>query len=223
MPMALEYADRLRACNAAIAAGAEPPRLLAEFQAAQRFVASEAVYNSMIATVTAVGLGDSSEAEDDAKATEGDVADDDPERYAYHDMTQPVELIARRLLAYHARVQASPAMRDERQTRLLHASFIVEFGLEHGLPDRSDLQSETMLKEFLARLGEWEGGRDSEVVRGIVLEHLPPGRAGHGLRAAALDWFEEHKGAALVGGAIAGGLIGVLVAGAAVAIASRRR
>ena len=57
MPMALEYGDRIRACLDACNDGAEPPRLLTEFQACQRLVASEAVYNSMVATVTAVGLG----------------------------------------------------------------------------------------------------------------------------------------------------------------------
>ena len=51
MPMALEYADRLHACGAAHAAGAEPPRLLAEFEAAQRFVALQALGESNCALV----------------------------------------------------------------------------------------------------------------------------------------------------------------------------
>ena len=58
MPMALEYADRVRACIAAQREGAEAPRLLTEFQACQRHVAREAVYNSMMATITAVGLSE---------------------------------------------------------------------------------------------------------------------------------------------------------------------
>ena len=214
MPTALEYADRVRACADAAATGAEPPRLLADFQAAQRLVASEAVYNSMVATIAAVGLG--SETSSEASSSSDD--DDSPDRFAYHDMTQPVEIIAKRLQAYHANVEASPALAHERRSRLLHASFIVEFGLEHGLPDFRDHTSESMLKEFLERLGEWEGGKDDAAVRALVLESIPAGPAQQSLRHAAADWFDDHKGA-LIGGAILGGAIGVLVAGAAVAIA----
>ena len=216
MPMALEYADRARACATAVSAGAEPPRLFTEFQACQRYVAREAVYNSMIATLAAVGLGrpgDTACAAPDA---------DDPERFAFHDMTQPVELIAKRMLAYHAHVEGSPAAAEERRRRLLHASFVVEFGLEHGMPEFRDTTSEGMLRDFLERLGEWEGGRDSEAVRALVLQSLPPGPASRGLRTTALEWFDNNKTSALVGGAIIGGVVGVLAASAVVALASAR-
>lgn len=213
MPMALEYADRVCACLAALAEGAEPPRLLTEFQACQRLIAREAVYNSMLATIAAVGLSDGSQpaADDD---------DADPERFAFHDMTQPIEVIAQRLLAYNAHVDASPADKREKGERLLHASFIVEFGLEHGMPEFRDRTSEAMLTDFLSRLGEWEGGRDNEAVRALVLQSIPPGPAGKGLRAAASEWFNAHPKETIIGGAIVGGVLGILVAGAAVALAS---
>ena len=50
LPMALAYADRVRA---AAAHSTAPTRLVSEFQHCQRMVASEAVYNSMVATVMA--------------------------------------------------------------------------------------------------------------------------------------------------------------------------
>jgi len=218
MPMALEFADRVASCKQALAEGAEPPRLLTEFQVCQRLVATEAVFNSMVATIAAVGL------EEGAGASMRTALDgnnnEDPDRYAFQDMTQPVEVIARRLLAYRELVEGEPSAREERRRRLLQASFVVEFGLEHGLPDFRDRTSEGMLTDFLTRLGEWEGGRNSATVRALVLDSLPPGPAGKGLREAALDWFENHKTAAIFGGAIVGGLIGVLAASAAVAVAS---
>lgn len=245
LPMALEFADRIQACIVACDHGAEPPRLLSEFQACQRLVASEAVYNSMVATVSAVGLGpparegatpagqlaaplDAGEPplsyEAAASASAGEVdEEEDPDAFSYQDMSQPIEVIARRLMRFHARLTSNPDAWDERQRRLLHASFIVEFGLEHGLPEQRDPSSETTLKEFLERLGAWEGSGSSDVVRSLVLSSIPEGPAREPLRKTTLDWFDEHKGAAIIGGAIIGGLIGVVAAAATVAIASGGR
>lgn len=220
MPMALAYADRVRAIGAACGDGAAAPRLLTEFQVCQRLVASEAVYNSMVATIAAVGLGDDDQrAHGDGKACGGE---DEEEQYAYQDMSQPIEVVARRLRAHHARLQASGSMHEHRQRRLLHASFVVEFGLEHGLQDVRDATSEETLREFLRRLSEWEGASGNEVVKALVLESIPPGPAQRSLRTAAGEWFEQNRGAALVGGAIIGGLVGVAVAGAAIALSSAR-
>ena len=144
MPVALEYGDRVRACTTACAEGAEPPRLVAEFEACQRLVSAEAVYNSMLATVAAVGLGEPLEAgdggDDDAAgaaagapAPGGGGDDDEADALSYQDMSQPVEVIARRLCAYDARLRAAADVWQERRRRLLHASFVVEFGLEYGL------------------------------------------------------------------------------------------
>ena len=79
-----------------------------------------------------------------------------------------------------------------------------------------------MLTEFLERLGEWEGGRDNAAVRALVLDSIPRGRATGGVRAAALDWFEAHPGSGLVAGVVLGGLAGLAIASATLAIASRR-
>jgi hypothetical protein len=239
MPMALEYADRVKACLEASKCGAEPPRLLTEFQACQRLVASEAVYNSMVATVTAVGLGAPSteRAASTAPAVEDyetarwrpcAAADDtdDSDAFSYQDMSQPIEVIAARLRRYHERLTGNAESWDERQRRLLHASFIVEFGLEHGLPEVSDATSENTLKEFLQRLGEWEGGQSSAVVRSLVLDSIPEGPAKR-LRQKIddhwSDWFDQNRTAAIVGGAVLGGLLGVIVAGATLAVAGAGR
>lgn len=242
MPMALEYGDRIRACLDACNDGAEPPRLLTEFQACQRLVASEAVYNSMVATVTAVGLGSPggdpvrtavppTEEHETARwrpsaVTDDALAMDDPDAYSYQDMSQPIEVIARRLRRYHERLTGSAESWSERQRRLLHASFIVEFGLEHGLPEVRDLTSENTLKEFLQRLGEWEGGQSSDVVRSLVLDSIPEGPAKR-LRKTIddhwSDWFEQNRTAAIVGGAVLGGILGMVVAGATLAVAGAGR
>ena len=221
LPMSLEYGDRVRACIAATAEGAHPPRLLEEFMACQRLVSTEAVYNSMLATIKAVGLGEAgtSEATAEASELEGDAL-------AFQDMSQPIQVIATRLTAYDRWMQAN-GLQEERQQRLLQSSFIVEFGLEHGLPEMRDATSAATLTDFMSRLGEWEGaqGDAGELVRSLVLESIPAGPAQQPLRTAVLDWANKHKGQALIGGAIVGGVLGVLVTGAAIAVASsvRRR
>ena len=219
MPMALEFADRIKACLDAAttaAAGEQPPLLIAEFGACQRLVAAEAVYNSMVATLAAVGLGS------DASFNQlpGGVPDEDA--MAYQDMTQPIEVVAARLAAHAALMERSPEVRDERRRRLMHASFIVEFGLAHGLPELSDETSEEMLRDFLRRLGEWEGGAAAEpgaaqALLGAIPEHQPR------LKRTAAQWIDANRGSAFVGGAIVGGIVGVLAASAVVALASSRR
>ena len=203
---------------------------------------AEAVYNSMVATVTAVGLGSPggdpvrtavppTEEHETARwrpsaVTDDALAMDDPDAYSYQDMSQPIEVIARRLRRYHERLTGSAESWSERQRRLLHASFIVEFGLEHGLPEVRDLTSENTLKEFLQRLGEWEGGQSSDVVRSLVLDSIPEGPAKR-LRKTIddhwSDWFEQNRTAAIVGGAVLGGILGMVVAGATLAVAGAGR
>lgn len=221
LPMALEYADRIRACVEATRSGAPPPRLVEEFQACQRLVSQEAVYNSMIATVKAIGLGEPAPAAEEASAAE------EGDALAFQDMSQPIEVIARRLIAYHTSMQDSPGMLEERQERLLHASFIVEFGLEHGLPEMRDSTSEATLTDFMTRLGEWEGARSSgdtgALVRSLVLGNLPDGPMKPSLRNAVLDWVCDNKALVIGGGVLVGTLLSVVVAGAAIAAASSAR
>ena len=61
---------------------------------------------------------------------------------------------------------------------MLQASFITEFGLEHGLPEVRDPTAEAMLSDFLLRVTEW-GRRDrasAERVKSLNLEgQVPPG------------------------------------------------
>ena len=96
-----------------------------------------------------------------------------------------------------------------------------------------------MLTEFLQRAKEWGGADPSSeaIVRALVLQQLSSADAddatggstarrasralarGAALRTAALQWFDENKGTALIGGAIFAGALGVLVAGAAIVAA----
>jgi hypothetical protein len=124
-------------------------------------------------------------------------------------------------------MQDSPGMLEERQERLLHASFIVEFGLEHGLPEMRDSTSEATLTDFMTRLGEWEGARSSgdtgALVRSLVLGNLPDGPMKPSLRNAVLDWVCDNKALVIGGGVLVGTLLSVVVAGAAIAAASSAR
>ena len=57
-------------------------------------------------------------------------------------------------------------------------------------------------------------------MRALVMENLasPSGSAvPPSLREAASDWFQHNQKAAIIGGAIFGGVLGLLAAGAAVA------
>ena len=61
----------------------------------------------------------------------------------------------------------------------------------------------------------------------LLTRHVPShvcaaGPSHKNLKTAALQWFEEHKTATIVGGAVLGGIIGVAVASAAIAVASSR-
>ena len=156
-------------------------------------------------------------------AGQGGGGEDEVDALSYQDMSQPIHVIARRLHSYDAHLRASAEVWQERQRRLLHASFVVEFGLEHGLSEMRDATSEATLKEFMQRLGEWEGAHEAgtgEIVRSLVLGHIPAGPAARPLRSAVMDWALENKGHAVLGGAIIGGVLGAVVAGTAIAVTS---
>ena len=215
MPVALDYGERV-AKVAAQHAAPEASALLGEFCQCQRLVANEALHKTMLSTCCALGL--------DAESL-GIKDEDEGGSCAYQDLSQPFEEIARRL---HRHERATAAVRPAREARALSASFVVEFGLEHGLPELADPTSEAQLHEFLERVEEWrekrgEGsGASRDELRELVLSSLH-GRTIAPLRRAAMDWASEHRGAALVGGALLGGAIGLVVAGAAIAIAGRGR
>mmetsp|Transcript_18805 Transcript_18805/g.48447 ORF Transcript_18805/g.48447 Transcript_18805/m.48447 type:complete len:355 (+) Transcript_18805:203-1267(+) len=273
LPVALQYADDVKALVRAHPNARMRSPLFAEFVLCQKLVASEAIYNSMVATCRALGLlparggappgAPAAAAMAQQTESEGGVAS------AYHDTSQPLPEIARRLAAYAAALEAHPSAREQRRERLLRASFVSDFGTEHGLPELHDVTSEAMLKEFLERVREWGGADPSSqlVVRALVLENLdaiasPRVRRGGGgdvlgrglsirgslravlgaaqravtgtgagtcdgeswpLREAALDWFDNNRPVALVGGAVVAGAFGVLVASAAIMAASGRQ
>ena len=56
-------------------------------------------------------------------------------------------------------------------------------------------------------------------MRALVLENLtsPSAAVPPSLREAAADWFQHNQRAAIIGGVIFGGVLGLLAAGAAVA------
>ena len=77
------------------------------------------------------------------------------------------------------------------------------------------------------------GGRDAatqELVRSLVLGSLPSdGTTADGVpvprsvRAAALDWFNDKPGVAVLAGGALLGLVGAFAAGAAIVVAKSRR
>ena len=158
LPMALEYGDRIRGMQCF----ADEP-LLSEFRRCQELVAQEAVHNSMVATCRALGLWQ-----------EGAPVDED---CAWQDCSQPLEVVARRLQNHAAQVDAA-GLTEKLSRRTRQASFVVEFGLEHGLPPLKDATSEATLTDFLERIKEWDGGHDNEMCAPPL-----PGRSLPGLPA----------------------------------------
>jgi len=239
MPVALDFGDRVRALASAPPRARDSDPLYGEFALCQKLVASEAIYNSMLATCKALGVlpppegslgqGEGSPAASSTRARPSALsprasAPVGPEM-SYQDTSQPLPVIAQRLANYHAMVASRPAVAAHRRDRLLHASFIVDFGLEHGLPEHRDATCEGMLREFLERVKEWGGSDPSsqDLVRSLVLDGLGPGQArSPALREAALDWFEHNKSTAIVGGFVVAGALGVLVAGATILAAGAR-
>jgi len=209
--VALDYGDRVRATQCFTDA-----KLLCEFRRAQELVAQEAVYNSMVATCRALGLWDD--------AAEGD------EDCAWQDCSQSLPVIVRRL-QNHAKQLELAGLTEKVGRRAREASFVTEFGLEHGLPEAEDATSAALLREFLQRVKEWDGGKDNELVRALVMDELSTTRGDgqrnlavpRSLKEAAEDWFDKNQHAAFIGGAILGGFLGALAAGAAIAAAGAAR
>lgn len=165
--------------------------LLPDFRVAERWVVREGVFRSMVATCRSLDLWPAR-----ARLQKDDTT--------YQDVSEPLEHIAQRLYNFsHCRAEAGEeATNNERS---LAATFVTEFGREHGLrPGPGDQPSENMLFGFLERVKEWgERRRISEVQP--QLELLPAD-----LREKAEDWWKKNWKTVAIG-------TGVLVAGAAVA------
>jgi len=205
----LDYGERLRNLAEAPAAVRAASSLMQEFDLSQRKVAREAVYKTMCATCKALGVWDRPSLPLDA--TEG-------ESCAFQDLTQPFEEVARRLKNFEKQLDGVAGAREEREARLLEATLIVEFGLEHGLQWSDDEVSSGMLVDFMQRVKDW-GGDDSasaDTVAALVRESVPAGPARDSLQITALKWVEAHPGAA-IGIGLAVSALTTVVAGLAIA------
>lgn len=183
MPVVVSYAGR-------IADGCSDI-LMPDFRVAERWVIREAVFRSMVATCRSLDLWPAK-----AKLSADDMT--------YQDVTEPLENIAQRLFNFNS-CRAESGEEDTNNEKSLAATFVVEFGREHGLPPGAgDQPSENMLFGFLQRVKEWGESRQLKDVK-PRLELLPPD-----LRAKAEDWWQKNWKTVAIG-------TGVLVAGAAVA------
>jgi hypothetical protein len=164
-----------------IAEAEKSSALHAEFRIAERFVLREAVFQSMVSTCRSVELWP-------AKANIG------LEDTTYQDMSETLDRIAQRLYNF-VKVRSDADEEKAHQRRMFAASFIVEFGREHGLqPGEPDEVAERMLFDFLARVRDW-GQKASQEVQ-PCLESLPAS-----LRERAEDWWQKNwKGVACVVG-----------------------
>jgi hypothetical protein len=155
--------------------------LLAEFRIAERMALREAVFVSMVSTCRSVELW----------PARADVAVDD---ITYQDMSAHFDVIAQRLYNF-VKARSDAGEDNVHKQRMIAASFIVEFGREHGLqPGEPDEVVEKMLFDFLERAREWGENANQEVLP--CFESLPPN-----LRESAEEWWKLNwKGVACVGG-----------------------
>jgi len=161
LPCVLDYARRLRS-------GGDVYRgLIAEFRHCHRLLAEDAAFQIMHKTCGALGL-------------EMDIDEQvDPSDCAYHDMSQPLPLIAARLANFEAALQMGEIARQHRE-RLLHATFIVDFGVAFGQPaELHDATTTACLREFWQRVNEWGGNSQSSrdvvaALTGLEVQSAPP-------------------------------------------------
>lgn len=165
--------------------------LLPDFRVAERWVVREGVFRSMVATCRSLDLWPAR-----AKLETDDMT--------YQDVSEPLENIAQRLYNF-IQCRAETGEEVKHNERSLAATFVTEFGREHGLrPGPGDQPSENMLFGFLERVKEWGERRSMSDVK-PQLELLPAD-----LREKAEDWWKKNWKKVAIG-------TGVLVAGAAVA------
>jgi len=215
MPVVLDFAERLQRIRASDNASESP--VMQEYELSQRKVAREAVYKTILATSRALGIYDN--------LPTPTAADDDDGSCAYEDLSQPLEVIVRRLKTFEKQLDAVPGAREERDKRLLEATLVVEFALAHGVPWRDDDVSSSMLADFMLRVKEW-GGHDAESidqVKALVHNNVPKGPAQDTLRISVLRWAEEHPAAALGIGVAIGGLAAAVAGITVAALASGSR
>merc|ERR1719352_855900 len=84
--------------------------------------------------------------DDDASIDDDD--DEEDESVDYEDISQPLDVIARRAVRFVRRMDTEEGARARREQALRRASFVVEFGLQHGLPDHVEPQQQAVINEF---------------------------------------------------------------------------
>merc|ERR1711998_90102 len=186
MPVALDLIEDLQHSFST----SEQSPLRQGFEEAEKLVNAEAVYNSMLATCKALEV-DAPSCPQSAGCTCDNL-----------DLSLPFESIAQRLYCQERARLADPQARQKDVRRLGQASFIVDFGLAHGLPSGADPQAERLIQEFLGRAKKWcrEHGQQGACVRGVVLEQL---KEREQLHQSASSWLQDNWKTVLLGAALA--------------------
>jgi hypothetical protein len=107
MPHVLDMGERL--ANIMGSGGSADTPLIQEFELCQRKVAREAVYKTIIATCRALGIYDTVPAADENAEDAGSCA--------FQDLSQPLEVVVRRLKNFEKQLDAVPGAREERERR----------------------------------------------------------------------------------------------------------
>lgn len=181
--------------------------LLREFRLAERIVLREAVFKSLCSTCNSLDLW---------PPHKTGVPPDD---VMYQDTSAPLEELAQRLYNFVQWRRAATG-EEERNTRLsLAASFVLEFGLEHGLAKGDpDEAPQNMLMEFLARVKEYGERVHLHDLSPCFDDELPPS-----VRELAEQWWRRNwKGVAVGVGVLAVGAAVVALASGAAATAAQR-
>mmetsp|Transcript_132430 Transcript_132430/g.255060 ORF Transcript_132430/g.255060 Transcript_132430/m.255060 type:complete len:329 (-) Transcript_132430:8-994(-) len=191
------------------------PYLEEELKVASDLVYKESVRNALIASFPRLDLWPP------APAPSGINADD----CSYEDLSAPLTVIAQRLHndeERRSRDSTGPRGYCQEVWRARLAFFITDFaeGIGAPLPPMPESQSR-MLKDFAARVAEWEEGDGRQwaqssglKVREVFLSHLGNDQTAEKLRAELGQFFKENK-KAVVQTVLAGFAFGPLGAGAA--------
>jgi len=194
-PVVEEFANQ-------IAQGKCENSLLPEFRVAEKMILREAVFVSMVATCRSLGLWPAN----------ADVGRDD---ITYQDVSEPLDRIAQRLYNFTT-LRKEAGEEQMNKSRMHAASFVVEFGREHGLrPGDPDAVSENMLFGFLQGVKEWGESTNCSDLK-PCLESLPPS-----LQARAQAWWKENWKGVAIGGLVAA--VGLAVLGAGMAWAKSQQ
>jgi len=163
---------------------------LRDFRAAETMMVREGVFMAMTATCRSLDLWPAG------------AVGIDPEDITYHDTSEPLEHIAQRLFNF-VKCRAATDEEELHQQRMLAASFVVEFGREHGLPPGPpDAAAERMLMEFLEKVKAW-GERSGKRDLTPCLESLSPS-----LKKQAENWWKANwRGVVLGAGLLAAGAV----------------